>query len=373
MSEWRDEYVGGLVSFEYGSALGAESRTGSGFPVYGSNGVVGSHGTALVAGPGIVIGRKGSAGALQWSEGDFWPIDTTYWVKPRVELDLRWIREALGLAGLESVVSSTGVPGLNRGDAYERSIPVPPLEEQRRIAEILDTIDETIQATERVIAKKGMELGGLAAHLMSNSSPFREWDERPLDEWTQPGCPITYGIVQAGPHIANGIPYIRTGDMGTELCIDGLLRTSRRIAESYARSRVSEGDIVCAIRATVGKVLVVPPELEGANLTQGTARIAPGPNTDRDSLLWALRSEAVKAQIRAVQKGTTFQEITLHQLRALVVRLPASLSDQRSLAASLRAVEAAMRTEQLALDKLRELRSGLATDLLSGSVQTVAG
>ena len=273
---------------------------------------------------------------------------------------------------LQRVSQGTTFTAIGRIELAALQLPLPPLEEQRRIAEILDTIDEAIQATERVIAKKEMELDGLAAHLMSDSSPFREWDERHLGEWTQAGYPITYGIVQAGPHIPNGIPYIRTGDMRTELRIEGLLRTSKRIAESYARSRVSEGDIVCAIRATVGKVLVVPPELEGANLTQGTARIAPGPNADRYCLLWALRSEEVKAQIRAVQKGTTFQEITLYQLRTLVVRLPANLSDQRRLAATLRAVEAAVRTEHLALDKLRELRSGLAADLLSGRMRTVA-
>ena len=273
---------------------------------------------------------------------------------------------------IQSLRTGTGVPHVPRDLQFFVKLPVPTLEEQRRIAEVLDTIDETIQATERIIAKKGMELRGLAAHLMSSSSPFREWDQRQLGTWTQPGCPITYGIVQAGPHVPNGIPYIRTGDMGTELRIEGLLRTSPRIAQSYARSRVSAGDIVCAIRATVGKVLLVPPELDGANLTQGTARIAPGLNTDRWCLLWVLRSEEVKAQIRAVQKGTTFQEITLRQLRSIVARLPARLSDQRRFAAPLNALDTASRTEQLALNKLRELRAGLAADLLSGRVRTVS-
>ena len=166
MVEWRDEQLGNLVSFEYGSALRAESRTGHGFSVYGSNGVVGHHDSALVAGPGIIIGRKGSVGALHWSEDDFWPIDTTYWVKPKVDLDLRWIREALGLAGLESLDFSTGVPGLNRYDAYARWVSVPPLEEQRRIAEILDTIDETIQAAERVIRKLKKVRSGLLLDLL---------------------------------------------------------------------------------------------------------------------------------------------------------------------------------------------------------------
>src|SRR5262249_50032507 len=92
---------------------------------------------------------------------------------------------------------------------------------------------------------------------------------------------ITYGIVQAGPHLYGGVPYIRTGDMaGDRLVAEQMLRTSREIAARYQRSTVHAGEIVCAIRATVGKVLPVPPELDGANLTQGTARIAPKDEID---------------------------------------------------------------------------------------------
>ena len=327
----------------------------------------------------VIISKDGTIGRVARIDSLPGPATlngTMMLVRPTGSLDHRYLSHLLNGSAFKKLVeeriSGSSVPHLFQRDLITLPVSLPPLEEQRRIGEILDTVDETIQATERVIAKKEMALDGLAAHLMSHSSPFREWDERHLGEWTPAGCPITYGIVQAGPHIPNGIPYIRTGDMRTELRIEGLLRTSQRIAQGYARSRVSEGDIVCAIRATVGTVLVVPPELDGANLTQGTARIAPGPNADRHCLLWALRSEEVRTQIRAVQKGTTFQEMTLNQLRTLMVRLPAGLSDQRRLAASLRGVEAAVRTEQLALDKLRELRSGLAADLLSGRVRAVA-
>ena len=251
-------------------------------------------------------------------------------------------------------------------------LPLPPLDEQRRIAEVLDTIGETIHATERVISKKVMELQGLARYLIADFSPCQEWETRQLSQWTKSNRPITYGIVQAGPHIPDGVPYIRTGDMETELRIDNLMRTSEKIANSYTRSRISEGDIVCAIRATVGKVLLVPHELEGANLTQGTARISPGPDADRHCLLWTLRSDEVKSQIRRVQKGTTFSEITLEQLKKLSVRLPINLSEQRRLVDPLRGVESAIAADQLTLEKLRQLRSGLAADLLSGRVRTVA-
>ena len=185
MADWQEMRLGDLVCLEYGSALHAESRTGRGFPVYGSNGIVGQHDIALVSGPGIIVGRKGSVGALQWSRGDFWPIDTTYWVRPTVSLDLRWMRDALGMLSLETLDSSTGVPGLNRADAYELSLPVPPSEEQRRIAEILDTIDETIRATERIIAKYEDLGAGVSVDFLSNI-PEREVSKTITDTQSPP-------------------------------------------------------------------------------------------------------------------------------------------------------------------------------------------
>src|SRR5260370_32992371 len=104
---------------------------------------------------------------------------------------------------------------------------------------------------------------------------------------------------------------------GESIAGAGLVRTSSAIARSYRRSSVSSGDIVFALRATVGKVLPVTPALDGANLTQGTAKISPGPATDSTFLLWAIRSSNVQSQIRLQQKGTTFMEITLGDLRSI--------------------------------------------------------
>ena len=167
MSEWATASLGQLIELVYGAALADGDRSGSGYPVFGSNGIVGYHDQPLVAGPGVVVGRKGSVGALAWSDRDFWPIDTTYWVKIRRGLDLRWVYEALKLCGLQHLNSSTGVPGLNREDAYERLVQVPPLEEQRRIAETLDSIDETIRSNEEQRDKLQRVRSGLADDLLS--------------------------------------------------------------------------------------------------------------------------------------------------------------------------------------------------------------
>lgn len=62
------------------------------YPVVGSNGIVGYHNRGIVKGPGIVIGRKGSIGAVTWVDQDFWPIDTTYYIKlKKHNISLKWL------------------------------------------------------------------------------------------------------------------------------------------------------------------------------------------------------------------------------------------------------------------------------------------
>jgi type I restriction enzyme S subunit len=271
-------------------------------------------------------------------------------------------------------------------------VPLAPQTEQEAIVEVLDTLDTTIRQTEAIIAKLKQVKQGLLHDLLTRgiaangelrppqseaphlykASPLGwiplEWHSQRLADFT--ASDITYGIVQAGPHIEGGIPYIRTGDMAGEyLDRVGLQCTSPRIAKSYSRSEVRTGDIVMAIRATVGKVLPVPIELDGANLTQGTARIAPNADSDPTFLLWALRFQRTRDSIAAEIKGTTFSEITLAALREIPVAAPMKLVEQRAIAERMQACERRIDAERAQLQKLRHQKSGLMDDLLTGRVR----
>lgn len=150
-----------------------------------------------------------------------------------------------------------------------------------------------------------------------------KWRTKALWEVVKPGTIVTYGIVQAGPEHPGGIPYIRTGDIKNgEIVADGLRCTAPELAEKFGRSRVEVGEIVMSIRATVGTTAFVPASLHGANLTQGTARIAPGPETTKEYLISFLRSARCQQWISRQVKGATFREITLSKLRELEVPLP---------------------------------------------------
>lgn len=135
-----------LVFLEYGSSLPERERREGTISVYGSNGIVGFHNEKLVDGPGIVIGRKGTVGAISWSEGDFWPIDTTYYISARsFGGDLKWFFYLLSSLHLEILNAATGVPGLNRDTTHSLIVPLPPKDEQKKIAEILSEVDSAIE------------------------------------------------------------------------------------------------------------------------------------------------------------------------------------------------------------------------------------
>ena len=123
---WEVKVLGDLVELAYGKALRAVDREEGSVPVYGSNGQVGWHDKKLVVGPGIIVGRKGNPGVVTWAHGDFFPIDTTFYVVPRnANRGMPFLFFALTGQDLSSVSADSAVPGLNRNLAYMNKQLVP--------------------------------------------------------------------------------------------------------------------------------------------------------------------------------------------------------------------------------------------------------
>ena len=123
---WEVKTLGDVIELAYGKALRAADRKGGSVSVYGSSGQVGWHDERLVAGPGIIVGRKGNPGFITWSHGDFFPIDTTFYVVPRdTNCGLPFLFFALTSQDLPSVSADSAVPGLNRNLAYMNKQLVP--------------------------------------------------------------------------------------------------------------------------------------------------------------------------------------------------------------------------------------------------------
>jgi type I restriction enzyme S subunit len=159
-----------VIRVHYGAALKEAARVQSGaHDVFGSSGVVGRHSESLFEYPSIVIGRKGSVGSVTYAPNGGWAIDTAFFVE-RLEpsgCDLRYLFHALKNARLAQHTITTSIPGLSRDDVYRTRIPLPRVDEQQRIADILDKADavrrkreETIALTEEVLRSAFLEMFG---------------------------------------------------------------------------------------------------------------------------------------------------------------------------------------------------------------------
>ena len=182
---------------------------------------------------------------------------------------------------------------------------------------------------------------------------------------------ITYGIVQAGPEVTGGIPYIRVSDMtANESLKEGFLpHTSKAIAERYKRSACEPGDLVFALRGPIGLTRRVPADLDGVNLTQGTARLAPDSSLISAGFLeWSLKSAHVQRQYQQLKKGSTFKEMSLSALRRVTVQLPRDLDQQQVISRHLDVVVEVIESASQAAANVNTAASALREVLIRGAI-----
>ncbi|MEO3475967.1 restriction endonuclease subunit S [Roseomonas sp. CAU 1739] len=148
---WRRASLGALVQFQYGKGLPATQRSAEGpVPLFGSNGIVGYTTEALTSQPAVIVGRKGSAGALNLCDGPSWTTDVAYFVEAPTYIALRFL--FLSLDALRLGELGKGVkPGLSRSDAYAQQINIPPIDEQHRI---VAKVDELMALCDRLEAAR---------------------------------------------------------------------------------------------------------------------------------------------------------------------------------------------------------------------------
>ncbi|RUO39427.1 hypothetical protein CWE22_08990 [Pseudidiomarina aestuarii] len=181
--DWEYKKLKALIKMHYGKALKACDRVEGEVPVFGSNGVVGSHNECLWSEPTVVIGRKGSVGEANFSLTPSWTIDTAYYVEiiDHDVLDLKYFFYFADRFDASSISQKGVKPGINRNDYLDLNLPLPPFSEQKRIVEKLDAlftrIDTAIEhLQENLVTSKSLLASALFEkfHQEVNSTPIKE-------------------------------------------------------------------------------------------------------------------------------------------------------------------------------------------------------
>ena len=374
--EWEVVKLGSRLTLEYGQGLVEPERIEGSYPVFGSNGIVGYHNKLMIKGPGIVVGRKGTIGAITWSDRDFWPIDTTYYVKlADNKIVLRWLYYKLINLKLSKLNMATGTPGLNRDIVYAIQVSLPPLPEQRKIAEVLSTVDEAIQKVDEAIAKTEWLKKGLMQRLLTKGighTKFKFSEELGCEipeEWAVGKIENYYQIIdckhRTPEYISNGYPIVLPRDLSSgKLNLDNCMKTSYEdFLDLTEKHLPRKGDIVFCRNASFGVASYVTIDQE-FSMGQDMVIITSNQNSTK-YLFYLLHSNLMTLQINRFSAGSTFKRIDLKKIRKLPLPLP-SPQEQHKIAEVLSRVDEKIDIEKRKRERLERIKKGLMTDLLTG-------
>ena len=292
----------------------------------------------------------------------------------------------------ESVSGRSGIPKINRTELEEFWLALPPMTEQRRITEILDTADEAIQSTERLIAKLEQVTDSLVRDLLTcgidDTGHIRDPISRPSSfqgsalgriplTWSVMSVGDACSIVQDGTHL----PPPRVADGPLLLSVRNILGRDLVLTDfdthipwaffnvMHRNWRIEQGDVCLAVvGATIGKLARVgdlPPFTIQRSLTILRGRRS---LVDNEYLLEVLSTPELQRQIWNRVNQTAQPGIYLAELRRVLLPVP-PLVEQRRICERLSAIRARSDSALREVRKLVLLKRGLMHDLLTGRVR----
>ena len=385
---WQVVRLGEVATLQRGVDLPIQDRVPGSVPVYGSNGILGTHVQTLHPGPGVITGRSGSIGVVYFSTGPYWPLNTTLYVRDFHGNSERFIYYLLSQLKLERFAASTGVPSLNRNFVHPEPVPLPPLPEQRAIAAVLDSIDEAIERTDAVITATGRLRDALLHRLLTRGVPG--WHTQWKDAQGIGTIPATWEVVRLGEAIthvgsgvtprggksvytASGIPFLRSQNVYFDgLRLEDVVYIPSEIDDSMHRSRVQPGDVLLNITgASIGRCTIAPIDLGPANVNQHVCIIRTTEGFNPRFVWKWLSTPRSQREIDEIQTGQSRQGLNYQQVRQLTIARPPR-AEQDFIVEILSGVDATLAWVRRERESLHLSQESIADALLTGRVRVAS-
>lgn len=347
-TEWRQSTWGDEISLEYGKAIRGYQDAVAPFRVFGSNGPIGWTENALAQGPGVILGRKGAYRGVHFSLDPFFVIDTAYYVKPKSDLDMRWLYYAIIHHKLGEIDDGSPIPSTTRAAVYVRDVEVPPLPEQRAIAATLGALDDkielnrkmnaTLEAMARALFRDWFVDFGPTRAKMEDRDPYLSpdlWSLFPdrLDDEGKPEGWIEKPMTDFFSIIGGGTPKTSTADFwdgpipwfsvtdtpphGSVFVTDTEKTITKAGLNGSSARLVPKGTTIISARGTVGNLAVAGRDMTFNQSCYGLR----GAGSVGDYATYLIAQNMV-SQLRAMAHGSVFSTITRQTFEALCLAMP---------------------------------------------------
>lgn len=406
-SEWRDCALGEAITLKRGYDLPGKDRRPGTVPIVSSSGFSDLHSDSMVKGPGVVTGRYGTIGQVFYVSQDFWPLNTTLYVQDFKGNHPRFVSYMLRTVDFHQFSDKAAVPGVNRNHLHTASITLPPLAEQVRISEVLQSLDDRIDllrqtsttlesiaqalfkswfiAFDPVRAKAdGREPEGMdAATAALFPAEFAESALGPIPKGWRAGdlamlCADGGGFIQTGPfgsqlhasdYQAEGTPVVMPQDLeGRRISTERVARVGDAHVQRLSRHQLMVGDVVFSRRGDVGRHAAVTAEEAGWLCGTGCLLVRAGPSWPSPAFVsQALATSAATEWLKRHAVGATMPNLNTGILGALPMLLP-DLGVLHAFQAVVGVLEDRISSHRAQATQLAALRDTLLPRLISGKL-----
>ena len=368
---WTEYKLKDLCVINYGKGLGKSNIVNGNIPVYSSGGIIGFHNTYNVNSEGVIIGRKGNAGSVFYSDKPFFCIDTAFYIEPNNQYDLKYLFYKLVSMNLKNHKTGTAVPGLIRNDIYKLSISIPPLDEQKRIASALSKIDAYLENTIKLIEEKERFKRGIAKKLLTckegeniPEARFKGFE----DEWME------VAISKIGTIITGNTPSTKNESFWngnniwvtpTDIKQKYIYNSERKLTDDGLKKsrKLPANTLLITCIASIGKNAIL--KCEGACNQQINA-IIPNKNYNVDFLYYLFENEKSYLKFKAPQ--SVIKIMSKSEFSKLVFKFPL-LEEQEKIGGYLSLLDEEIDNLKKQKELIKEMKRGAMQKLLSGEVR----
>lgn len=386
--DWETTRLGHLFDFLYGKQLPSHIVGHQNYPVYGTNGPFKTVNSYLFNGESIIVGRKGAIRAIHYAPSNAWVIDTAFYSIQKRTICMKAIYYRMSLIDLSQMDSGSAIPSTNKQELENIRIALPPLREQKIIAEVLSDMDALIEAQKELIAKKRDIKQGTMQDLLSGRVRLpgyetKGWKHTDIgdipDDWeinrlglisqtiTKGTTPKTMGF----DFKKTGINFIKIEAISENgrLILSELSYIDEKCHNAFKRSQLESGDILFSIAGALGRHLLVKSCILPSNINQALAIIRLK-NIDKNYIYHYLGSSSAKSYIKNSYSQGAQSNLSLRDVKYMNILLP-SPREQQAIAQVLSDMDDELETLEAELEKLHHMKRGMMQELLTGRIRLI--
>lgn len=397
--DWRCEQLAGHINLLTGAPFKSELfSSNEGVPLirirdllrgFSETGYVGEYDERYVVSTGdVLVGMDGEFHVVRWKGGRALLNQRVLRISERPGISDKgflFYLVAAAIGQIQDGISATTVKHLSTKDLQSLTAAIPPLLEQHKIAAILTAVDVKLDVIARQIEATQTLKQGLMQTLFSRGAgvqsasgawhPHEQFKEGPIG--TVPQCwefctlgdlaveNITYGVVQPGEAVVDGVQMVRGGDIKDGEIAQNLRTISSEVSSQFKRTILEGGELLVSLVGYPGETAVVPAALKGANIARQAGMIRTGSLTLSKYLHCYLASPAGKAELLGGMIGSAQQVINLKSLRDVQVPMPPE-AERDQITAVCEATSSKLRTLSAKQRSYGLLKRGLMQKLLTG-------